>query len=46
VVLIVPTGSLNTLAILLGIWFIVIGALQVIGGFYLRNVLKSRPLQR
>ena len=41
VVLAVPTGSLNALALLLGIWFIVIGALQVIGAFYVRHELKK-----
>jgi uncharacterized membrane protein HdeD (DUF308 family) len=39
VVLAVPAGSLKTLAVLLGIWFIVIGALQVAGAFYLRHAL-------
>ncbi len=38
VVLAVPTRSLNTLAVLLGIWFIVIGALEVIGAFAVRAV--------
>ncbi len=38
VVIIVPDGSLNTLAVLLGIWFIVLGALQVVGAFYLRHL--------
>ena len=41
VVIIVPEGSLNTLAVLLGIWFIVIGALQVVGAFYLRHLIAK-----
>ncbi len=41
VVVAVPEGSLNTLAVLLGIWFIVIGAMQLIGAFYLRHVLAA-----
>lgn len=39
VVLAWPHTSLTTLAVLLGIWFIVIGLLQVIGGFAIRSTL-------
>jgi uncharacterized membrane protein HdeD (DUF308 family) len=42
VVLVFSTGSLNTLAVLLGIWFIVLGALQLIGAFYLRHLLNQQ----
>jgi uncharacterized membrane protein HdeD (DUF308 family) len=41
VVIAVPTGSLNALAILLGIWFIVMGVLEVIGAFYMRRLLAK-----
>ncbi len=36
-----PVGSLTTLAVLLGVWFIVLGALQVVGSLFLRHALKS-----
>lgn len=42
VVIAVPTGSLTALAVLLGIWFIVIGCLQVIGAFYVRSLLAKK----
>ena len=42
VVICVPTGSLNTLALLMGIWFIVLGALQMIGALYLRHLLPKQ----
>jgi len=41
VVIAVPTGSLNALAVLLGIWFIVMGVLEVIGAFYMRHLLAK-----
>jgi uncharacterized membrane protein HdeD (DUF308 family) len=41
VVICIPTNSLNALATLLGIWFIVIGLLQIIGSFFLRHVVKT-----
>ncbi|HVX23655.1 MAG TPA: DUF308 domain-containing protein [Acidimicrobiales bacterium] len=41
VVVAVPEGSLTTLAVLLGIWFIVIGVLQVAGAFYIRHTLNA-----
>jgi len=40
VVVAVPVSSLNALAALLGIWFIIIGALDIIGAFVLRYVQK------
>lgn len=39
VVIAVPTTSLDTLAVLLGIWFIVIGVLQIAGAFVLRSAI-------
>jgi uncharacterized membrane protein HdeD (DUF308 family) len=41
VVIAVPTGSLSALAILLGLWFIVIGLLEVVGAFYMRRLLAK-----
>jgi uncharacterized membrane protein HdeD (DUF308 family) len=40
VVVAVPVSSLNALAVLLGIWFIIIGILDIIGAFVLRHVQK------
>jgi uncharacterized membrane protein HdeD (DUF308 family) len=40
VVVAVPVGSLNALAVLLGIWFIIIGILDIVGAFLLRHVQK------
>jgi uncharacterized membrane protein HdeD (DUF308 family) len=40
VVVAVPVGSLTALALLLGIWFIVIGVLDIVGAFVLRHQLK------
>ena len=36
-----PTSSLNVLAVLLGIWFIVMGIFEISGGFFLRHELRS-----
>lgn len=41
VVIAVPTGSLNALAVLLGIWFIVMGVVEVFGAFYMRRLLAK-----
>lgn len=41
VVIVAPAGSLSALALLLGIWFIVIGAMQIIGAFYLRRAARQ-----
>jgi uncharacterized membrane protein HdeD (DUF308 family) len=35
-----PTGSLNVLAVLLGIWFIIMGIFEIIGGLMLRRELR------
>ncbi len=40
VVVAVPVHSLNVLAVLLGIWFVVMGVLQIVSGFFLRHDLK------
>jgi uncharacterized membrane protein HdeD (DUF308 family) len=37
----VPQSSLTALATLLGIWFIVMGILELIGGFVLRSALHK-----
>ncbi len=41
VVIAVPENSLNVLAVLLGIWFIVLGAFTIIGSMILRHVLRQ-----
>ena len=42
VVVSAPTSSLNVLAVLLGIWFIIMGIFEIIGGFILRHELRAR----
>ena len=44
VVVSAPASSLNTLAVLLGIWFIIVGIFEIIGGFMLRA--RSAPRRR
>ncbi len=39
-----PTSSLSVLAVLLGIWFIVMGIFEIIGGFLLRHALRARQM--
>ena len=41
VVVSVPASSINVLAMVLGIWFIVMGVLEVLGGLFLRHDLKK-----
>ena len=41
VVVTVPSHSVNTLATLLGIWFLIMGLLEIAGGFVLRSELKK-----
>jgi uncharacterized membrane protein HdeD (DUF308 family) len=36
-----PAASLNVLAVLLGIWFVIMGIFEIIGGFLLRHALRS-----
>lgn len=36
-----PTSSLNVLAVLFGIWFIVMGIMEIIGAFLLRHSLRE-----
>ena len=36
-----PTSSLNVLAVLLGIWFIIMGIFEITGGFILRHELRA-----
>jgi len=36
-----PTSSLNVLAVLLGIWFIIMGIFEISGGLFLRHELRS-----
>ena len=39
-----PASSLTVLAVLLGIWFIVMGIFEIIGGFMLRHALRSTQM--
>ncbi len=41
VVVSAPTSSLNVLAVLLGIWFIIMGLFEISGGFLLRHELHT-----
>ncbi len=41
VVVATPTSSLNVLAVLLGIWFIIMGIFEIAGGFILRRALRT-----
>ena len=41
VVVAAPASSLNVLAVLFGIWFIVMGLMEIIGGFLLRHALRG-----
>ena len=39
-----PASSLNVLATLLGIWFMVMGVFEIIGGLLLRHALHAREM--
>jgi uncharacterized membrane protein HdeD (DUF308 family) len=41
VVVSTPASSLNVLAVLLGIWFVVMGIFEIIGGLLLRHALRT-----
>jgi len=41
VVVSAPASSLDVLAVLLGIWFIIMGIFEIIGGFLLRHALHN-----
>ena len=41
VVVSAPTSSLDVLAVLLGIWFIIMGVFEIIGGFLVRHELHK-----
>jgi uncharacterized membrane protein HdeD (DUF308 family) len=43
-VAVTPASSLNVLATLLGIWFIVMGVFEVIGGLLLRHAVRAREM--
>ena len=36
-----PTSSLTVLAVLLGIWFVIMGVFEIIGGFILRHEFRA-----
>jgi uncharacterized membrane protein HdeD (DUF308 family) len=44
VVVAAPASSLNALAVLLGIWFIIMGIFEIIGAFLLRHALRAAQL--
>ncbi|HTP14627.1 MAG TPA: DUF308 domain-containing protein [Streptosporangiaceae bacterium] len=44
VVVAAPESSVKVLAVLIGIWFVVMGIFEMIGGFMLRSGLKSGEL--
>ena len=39
-----PASSLSVLAVLLGIWFVVMGIFEIIGGFLLRHALRATQM--
>jgi len=41
VVVAAPVSSLNVLAVLVGIWFIIMGAFEIIAGFMLRHAIHA-----
>ena len=41
-----PAASLSVLAVLLGIWFIVMGVIEIIGGFILRHAINTSDVTR
>ena len=46
VVVTVPSNSVNALATLLGIWFIIMGILELVGGLVLRSHLKKAGIDQ
>ena len=42
VVAVTPVSSLNVLAVLLGIWFIIMGIFEIIGGLMLRRLVRTQ----
>jgi uncharacterized membrane protein HdeD (DUF308 family) len=41
VVTAVPTTSVTTIAVLVGIWFIIMGLFEIIGGFMIRRAINK-----
>jgi len=41
VVAVTPASSLNVLAVLLGIWFVIMGIFEIIGGLLLRRAFRD-----
>jgi uncharacterized membrane protein HdeD (DUF308 family) len=39
-----PASSLDVLALLLGIWFMVMGVFEIIGGLLLRHAVRAREM--
>jgi hypothetical protein len=42
ILVVVPIGSLATLTVFLGIWFIVMGAMQMVGSLVFRRALRQQ----
>jgi uncharacterized membrane protein HdeD (DUF308 family) len=43
ILIVAPIASVATLTVFLGIWFIVMGAMQMVGSLVFRRALRSRP---
>jgi uncharacterized membrane protein HdeD (DUF308 family) len=41
VVVSAPVTSVNALAVLLGIWFIIMGIFEIVAGFLLRRAIRA-----
>jgi uncharacterized membrane protein HdeD (DUF308 family) len=41
VVIVAPVASVGTLTVLMGIWFIVMGAMEIVGAFVFRHVIRT-----
>jgi uncharacterized membrane protein HdeD (DUF308 family) len=44
VVVVAPASSVTVLAVLLGIWFVIMGIFEIIGAFLLRHALRAREV--
>jgi uncharacterized membrane protein HdeD (DUF308 family) len=43
-VTVTPASSLDVLALLLGVWFMVMGVFEIIGGLLLRHAVRAREM--
>ncbi len=46
VVAVAPVTSLSVLAVLLGMWFVIMGIFEIVGGFLLRQALSRQGMAR